>query len=352
MSNSNKQRRTRSWIVALVFVSFISAIYSSLWFVLVTTMQEQAVTWIKKQSDHGLSVRYKQLVASGFPFAVHLEVKNPTLSVSDTFPPFEWRGENLRVTTQIWDRNRFKIEISGQQVLTLWKAKEIRKFTGDLKQVLGQFVFSAGEIKKVSIAFRGVQLINNVSTYSAIRIPRADLFLQRLERTQRDHQAASWRLSASTENLTLPLLKNSPLSSKLSLILEASLFGNIDKSHLIKSLEKWRDNGGVAEIEKLKIVHGPLKIHTEGTIALDDKMQPIGALTAHLEGFYETIDALKKLGIVKASSAITAKVLVGVLSRTPVAGGPPVLNLAITVQDQNLYIGPVRLLRLPEVSWR
>ena len=69
--------------------------------------------------------------------------------------------------------------------------------------------------------------------------------------------------------------------------------------------------------------------------ALDNKLQPIGALTV-LEGFYQTIDALKALGVVTARNAITAKVLIGVLSRAPVDGGPPVLNLSITAQNQNL----------------
>jgi hypothetical protein len=131
----------------------------------------------------------------------------------------------------------------------------------------------------------------------------------------------------------------------------ARLIGNIENGQLVKSLENWRDRGGTIELEKLKIEHGPLKIQTEGTLALDGKLQPIGALTAQLKGFYETIDALKKLGVVKARNAITAKMFMGVLSRTPAGGGPPVLNIAITAQNQNLYVGPVRLLQLPEVNW-
>jgi hypothetical protein len=97
--------------------------------------------------------------------------------------------------------------------------------------------------------------------------------------------------------------------------------------------------------------HGPLKINTNGTLALDGKLQPIGALTANLEGFFETIDALKRLGVVKARNAITAKVVLGVLSRAPSGGGPAILNLALTAQNRYLYLGPVRLLELPEIKW-
>ena len=351
MANFGKQRTIKPWLVALVVTVFIGAIYSSLWLAVATSLREQVVIWIREQSDHGLNMGYEQLMVSGFPFAIHLEAKTPALSVSNTLLPFDWQGENLRVTTQFWDRNRLQVEVSGQQVMIFGKTKEIQKFTGDVKQAMAEFVFSEGEIKKASIALRDVQLLNYIPAYSDISIPRAELFLSRLERTKGENHVEGWSLSALTEDLILPLFKGSPLSNKLGLILEARLNGNIASGRLVKSLENWRDNGGTVEMKKLKIGHGPLKIHTEGTLALDNKLQPIGALTAHLEGFYETIDALKKLGIVEASNAITAKVLVGVLSRTPVVGGPSVLNLAITVQNGNLYIGPVRLLQLPEITW-
>jgi len=350
MVNVYMQKKTRPFLIALVVIAFIGVIYSGLWLVLAISMKEQAVNWIAKQSDHGLKVHYDQLVLSGFPFAVCLEVRSPVLRVSNTFLPWGWEGETLRVITQLWNKNRFQFELSGRQILALERAKEIRKFSGEIKQARGQFVFSEGKIRKAKIAFRGVLLIDKTRN-ATISMKRAELFLQRLKRTEGDQQAANWSLYASGENLTFPFFKVSPLSNKLGLILKARLVGDVENKFLVKSLENWRDNGGKIELEKLNAEHGPLKIHAEGTLALDNKLQPIGTLTAHLEGFYETIDALNKLGLVKARNAITAKVLMGVLSRTPVVGGPPVLNLAITAQNQNLYLGPVRLLQLPEVNW-
>ena len=351
MANFDKQTTRKFWLVALAVIASICVIYSCLWLAVATSKREQVVTWIKEQSDHSMNFRYEKILISGFPFAIHLEVKKPALSVFNTFLPMDWQAESIRIITQPLDSSRLQVEVSGQQVLMLNKKKEIQKFTGDLKKVLANLMFSDGQIKKVILELLDVQLLNDIQANSVIRIPRAELVLSKLERTKGDHQTGSWSIFASTEDCILPLFKDSPLSKKIQLTLKARTIGNIASGHLVKSLENWRDNGGTVELEKLKIGHGPLKIHTEGTLALDNKMQPIGALTAHLEGIHETIDALKKLGIVEASKAITAKLLVGVLSRPTVVGGPPVLNLAITAQNRNLYVGPVQLLQLPEVIW-
>ena len=137
----------------------------------------------------------------------------------------------------------------------------------------------------------------------------------------------------------------------MDLSFKARLIGTIKNGPLEQSLEDWRDGGGTIELEKLRVQHGPLKINTNGTLALDGGLQPIGALTAQLVGFFETIDALKRLGVVKARDAVTAKMVLGVLSRMPEGGGPAILNLALTAQNRYLYLGPVRLLELPEIKW-
>ena len=351
MADIDKQRTIRPWLVVLSIFVFVGAIYSGFWLVLAMSSREQVVKWIREQSVHGLTVHYDELVASGYPFAIRLVLANPRLNVSNTVLPWDWQGANLKVTIQLWDRNSFRIKASGQQVLVFGKDKRVQKYTGNMKQALGRFVLSEGKIKKVRINLLGVQLTKYDPGTATIKIPRAELSLNRLKKNQGDYLAGSWGLSGSTEDLTLPWFEGSPLGDKLGLNFNARLIGNIKNGQLIKSLESWRDHGGTIELEKLKIEHGPLKIHTEGTLALDGKLQPIGALTAQLKGFYETIDALKKLGVVKARNAITAKMFMGVLSRTPTGGGPPVLNLAITAQNQNLYVGPVRLLQLPEVNW-
>jgi len=351
MGDFDKQRTRRPWLIAFSIMVLFCAVYSCLWLVLALSSRDQAVSWIEEQKAQGFNVRYDRLQATGYPFAICFEITNPGLGVPKTPTSWDWQGTNLRVKAQLWDRNSFRLETSGQQILTFKKAGNIKKFSGDTDYALGQLVFSDGEIKKVGFTLRGVQLTNRDNANTMISIPSAQLSLDRLMRTKGDYQSASWNLSGSTAGLSLPWFTASPLGMELVLSIKARLLGSIKKGPLVQSLEDWRDRGGTVELEKLRMQHGPLKINTNGTLALDDKLQPIGALTANLEGFFKTIDALKMLGVIKARNAITAKMMLGVLSRTPAGGGPAILNLALTAQNRYLYLGPVRLLKLPEINW-
>jgi hypothetical protein len=353
MSDFDKLRTRRYWLVAFGFIVMFGIIYSGLWLALAMSSREQVVKWIEEQQAHGFSVRYDKLLATGYPLAIRFEVTNPGFGAPNNAAPWDWEGTHLNVKVQLWDRDSFFLETSGQQILVFGVAGKVQTFTGNVERARGELRLSEGSITKAEVILQGVQLTSQDTVNAAIRVPRAQMSIERLTRAQADHQAANWSLSGSTAGLSLPWLKASPLGTTVeSLSLKARLIGNVKAGELVQSLEDWRDKGGTVELKKLRLRHGPLKINTDGTLALDGKLQPIGSLMAHLEGFFETIDALKNLGLVKARDAITAKMIMGVLSRTPKGGGPAVLNLAVTAQDRYLYVGPVRLLKLPEINWR
>ena len=353
MSDFDKTRTRKPWLIAFGVMAIFGIIYSGLWLALAISSREQVIKWIEEQQANGFSVRYDKLLAAGYPFAIRLEVTNPGFGAPTIAAPWNWEGTHLNVTAKLWDRENFSLETSGKQILAFSVAGKTQTFIGNVERVLCQLGFSEGAIKKAGVTLQGVKLTSQDTANAAINVPRAQMSVERLARAQADHQAASWSLSGSMADLSLPWLKASPLGVMVErLSLKAHLIGNIKAGALVHSLEDWRDKGGTIELKNMNLRHGPLKIKTDGTLALDGKLQPIGALTAHLEGFFETIDALKRLGVVKARNAITAKILMGVLSRTPAGGGPAVLNLALTAQDRYLYVGPVRLLKLPEINWR
>jgi hypothetical protein len=88
-----------------------------------------------------------------------------------------------------------------------------------------------------------------------------------------------------------------------------------------------------------------------GTVALDGRMQPVGAFTARIQGFFEAVEALRARGLIRGRDASMAKLVLGAMARPAPGGGPPVLSLPVTLQDRVLYAGPVALVRLPELRW-
>ena len=79
---------------------------------------------------------------------------------------------------------------------------------------------------------------------------------------------------------------------------------------------------------------------------------PGGALQqARAQGFFEALEALRRQGVIDGRDAMTATVVLGVMSRRPANGGPASLSVPLSIQSRSLFVGPVAVSRLPEVRW-
>ena len=166
-----------------------------------------------------------------------------------------------------------------------------------------------------------------------------------------DHSAA-YEIRARVADVVVPSALALPFGRSIGLIsLEARINGPVPDERWPAALEAWRDAGGTIDVGSLRLDHGPLRVQGEGTFALDADMQPIGAFTAQIRGLFDLVEALRARGVVEAGDAVMAKVVLGALARRPDDGGPPVLNVPLTLQDRALYVGPVRMLRVPPVRW-
>jgi hypothetical protein len=113
----------------------------------------------------------------------------------------------------------------------------------------------------------------------------------------------------------------------------------------------WRDGGGSLEIRHLALVWGPLDLSASATLALDDQLQPMGAGSTRLVGFAETLDALAAHAAISRSAATATKAVLSLLAHTPEDGGPPDVEVPLTLQYRTLSMRQVPLVRLPEVDW-
>jgi hypothetical protein len=65
------------------------------------------------------------------------------------------------------------------------------------------------------------------------------------------------------------------------------------------TVEAWRKAGGIIQIETLEGTWGPLNINAEGTMGLDDSLQPIASFSSQLKGHDVVLDELSKGGQLK-----------------------------------------------------
>jgi len=79
-------------------------------------------------------------------------------------------------------------------------------------------------------------------------------------------------------------------------------------------------------------------------------LQPVGALTATIGGYGEIVDSLVAAGNLNAGDAAMVKVALGLLAK-PAPNGGYQLDAPVTLQNGQVYLGPVRLARMPNFVW-
>jgi hypothetical protein len=100
------------------------------------------------------------------------------------------------------------------------------------------------------------------------------------------------------------------------------------------------------EVSALALDWGTLRLRTNGTFALDENLQPEGAMVADIRGIDATMERLLAAGVIDSRAAFAARIASRALS---FSGGSALVPL--TLQKQRLFIGPAPILRIKPIRW-
>jgi len=158
------------------------------------------------------------------------------------------------------------------------------------------------------------------------------------------------RFTSSADNFQLAINLGPFARSVRTARLDADLVGPIQPGRLSEMLEAWRRGGGTLEVRRLLFEWLPLTIDAEGTLALDDRLQPIGAFSTRITGLKETLETMESWGFIDSGQTASAQIILGLMVNTP-PGGEPELLVPVSIQNQRLSMGPLELIAVPEVRW-
>src|SRR5665213_1167262 len=130
----------------------------------------------------------------------------------------------------------------------------------------------------------------------------------------------------------------------------ATIDGAMSQGPVPQMLAGWRNRGGVIQLNQGHLHWDALDIEATGTLALDDQLQPLAALTAKITGQDSILDAAVQAGNLRPSDAGLAKAVLGLISQ-PGADGQKQVTLPISAQNQRLFLGPAAIARLPTLNW-
>src|SRR3546814_2058553 len=104
-----------------------------------------------------------------------------------------------------------------------------------------------------------------------------------------------------------------------------------------QAIEAWRQNGGTVEIPWLNLVWGPLDLRAKGTATLDGRMRPLGALTADIRGYRETLTAFASAGLVPPDTALAAGAVLQILAHTASEDGARGAHVTLTAEQRGVF---------------
>ena len=185
----------------------------------------------------------------------------------------------------------------------------------------------------------------------SLSLPRLDLVSRGDPAAATDPMISSYAVQLTARGMRLPEYLKAPLCNEIAhLALDAKLLGGLNAGPWPEALAKWRDDGGAVEATRLMLACGRLTVDGEGTFALDPAGQPIGAMTARIQGYEAALDDLAADKAISAHTAATAKILLRAMARSS-GEGVPVLSAPVSIQDRTVSVGPVALLKLDAVHW-
>ncbi|MDP6804148.1 MAG: DUF2125 domain-containing protein [Rhodospirillales bacterium] len=360
LSNGGPGAPSRSVIerltLALLVAASVCILYVAVWLVMAFQFRGALESAVNGAPDGMPTVTYSDLELGGFPLRFRARMHAPALAWAPFGGTASLKAREAVAEVGVWNWRRISVSLVGPYRFSSTTAGVTRTSTSaggavraELRTEDGRAVWGTLTLERLAFAATEPAAAEPAESVS---VGAATLEAGLLPTDEPTRPAAAYGIRARVTDVLVPSVLALPFGRSIELIfLDARINGPVRDGRSPAALETWRDAGGTIDVDSLRLDHGPLRVQGEGTLALDADMQPIGAFTAQLRGFFDLVEALRAQGVVEARDAVMAKVVLGALAKRPDDGGPPVLNVPLTLQDRSLYVGPVRLTRFPPVRW-
>lgn len=345
---SNSMRRV--FVLPLVLIAALAAAYTVSWFVVAHWVEDSFRNWARVQTARGNAVDYGPLTISGFPGPIRLAIASPR--VVSQKGGWQWSAASATLETRPWDWRRFRIEASGRQQIALPFAGEQRHFSAQPVEAL-----LIGEVDGHGRLTQGMLRVADIRLDDAAGVEVLFAKGLRLHVHQREPVSAApgqaaldVTLQANSVRLGAPI--ETPLDRDIQdIAMVTTVTGALPETFLRDAMDAWRRSGGTLGLTHLQVDWGRLSLRAKGTLALDEALRPLGVLTADIKGYRETLSALERARVLKRRAVEGTQLALDLLSRRDEGDNRRVVTIPVAAQNGALYLGPVRLLKLPPIPF-
>lgn len=340
----------RFLVIALIAVLALAAAWSVFWFYTAQDVVRRLAAWTEAQRGQGLTADYAGVAVRGFPLAWRVTIEAPAMAGAGP-TQWEWRGETMTAEIRPWSLHDVPVTFPGRHHVSGGAGSVAESLTLQAARPDGRVVLTGdGKLALLSLDLGDVR-IRRRGEDSVVHAQRVRFDLTPHRVAQPNHRTDVLDLTLSAEQISQDQPPKYLLGNTIdTLQLDISVKGTLPTGPLDQSVQRWRDDGGVIEANRLALRWGPLDFDGNGTLALDAENRPLGAFTARIRGYGETVDALAVGGLMRPREATALKIALNLLARRTASGGSE-LNVPVTAQDGRLTVAGFMVTKLPPLRF-
>jgi hypothetical protein len=341
------RRSTRLRLAVAAVVIAIFGAYTAFWFVVAARVEDGFAQWAASLHQQNLDLSWRGIQAGGFPLSFRVVLSDLRLrDLEGATPTREVRVPLLSGSASPWSLRSW--QLSAPQGLS-----GTANLAGDTVATLTVPRASGS----VAIADDGSSTLwfglDEPGAEAGERFTARDLNLWLAFPAHRPqtHTERAFGVAVDLHGLSLPTAP-APFRNPVDEIAGGvTMMGSIAGGAAREAATAWRDSGGTLELDHLMLRWEMLRITCSGTMALDADLQPMGAFSGAVEGYDVLLKAFVAAGRMRAGDATLAQLALGVLARAGPDGRPEIAT-SFTIQNGQMFFGPVKLGKAPQIVWK
>jgi hypothetical protein len=356
----------RPLLILATTVLVLSVAASAAWFYAREAAFAAVDAWVADQRTQGTEISWASRTIAGWPLRLDGRFAAPRAIMTTPGRTFDWQGPDAAVRFYIFAPDTVDLAAPGRHTLAIDEDNARTVFTLDAKTLDARTdtgLAAAGPAgTDVAAGATGLDLRGPedaaIATAQALQITWHQPPVSTTP-PESGPLPVALRTALRIDGLTmapdvLPPTPQPILGNKIAVVrTELAVNGAIDPHRPPpEALAAWRNVGGYVDVTRFEIEWGPVRLVGDGSLALDDALQPEGAFAARVSGLTEILTAMENTNMIDARTAAIARITLAVLTRPSENGGPPEARVPLTIQNSVLSVGPVALLKLPAITWR
>jgi hypothetical protein len=341
----------KRWIIAgIVLLLALGAAYTGYWFWLARTFAENLALWIDQQRAMGYRLSYAAGEPRGYPLAIDIALSHVSIDSPAGEPAWRVATESTTLSLAPWAPLSLRIgQGSTAAAYSLQWAAGSRDYALSIEGMdLTLELSSEGAPPAVRINGRSAAVSQQGQAMASLTEPSGRVDFQ--PSSSDTQSSAEFLLSARGIAFAPQAPSDATVVETYDWLIAGQVKGPVPLAPLPTALAAWSNEGGNVELTQFNANwEAKTTVSGDGTVALDQRLQPVGAFSAVVRGYNDAVDAAVAHGLMTAQQGTAVKLWLAARAEKDAQGLK--VKLPLTIQDGFVSMGPIKLAQVPHIAW-